>query len=79
MCHAFERTEPLQVCTPCIVKKCNIGLSHPCQIANFARMIRAHFDDRILLVLQACQGQRYADVVIQISKRRQHITLLFED
>ena len=56
-----------------VVHHCNVGLGYVSKPGNFSRVIHTQLDHcNLMVVVQTQQGQRDADVVIEITFGRKH-------
>ena len=71
---AFERAETGKVRRGDVGNQRHVRAGKRCQHRDFAGMVRAHFDYRIaVFVTQAQQGERHADVVVQVADGGQRL------
>ncbi len=69
---AVQRPEAFEMRGPRVGNDDDIRPGQRRQVSNFARVVCAHLQDRkSVLVLDAGQHQRHADVVVQVAVRRQ--------
>ena len=70
--YALHVAKTCQVRGGNVVDVDNIGVGNRGQVGNLTAVIRTHFDNRKLVtLLQFEQGQRHADIVVQISPGRE--------
>ena len=72
-------SESLEMCTAGVIEKRDIRPGHHAQVMNLAGMVGAHLDHGVALFLQPCEGQRHADVVIEIAAGREDRSHLGKD